>query len=75
MSECAYRDEVRAKVDPRFKCPPCSGEPTHRVRNYWAGEARRAFGPDMKLCGAHADWWGASHAERPQRIPAARRRT
>lgn len=50
---CQYKDRA-GQAD----CPPCSGAPTYRIRNYWTGPIRKRLGPDMRLCKAHAKWLG-----------------
>jgi hypothetical protein len=69
---CAY---CGLKID-RFYTPPakCSahGRPTFHVRNYFVGEAREQYGPDMLLCKAHAEWWNDGHAYGPEERKATR---
>ena len=64
INQCAYHHPICNGVAAVFKCPTfCDTEiPTHRVRNYWVGEARRKLGPDMRLCAIHAEWYNATHS-------------
>lgn len=51
--------------------PPCDGPPTHQVKNYWIGLARRRFGPHMLLCSAHARAYAELHPHnaKPELLP------
>ena len=38
----------------------CSQGPWYIVRGYWRGRAIEEYGPDLRLCPAHALWWNGS---------------
>lgn len=72
-NECAYGPETQATVRPEFNCPECSGGAvTHKVSNYWRGQARERLGPDMLLCANHAAWYNVSHPDAA--VPIKRKR-
>ena len=47
--------------------PKCSATVTHVSRDYWTGEARKKFGPDMFLCQAHFEF-GCGGYPRPEKL-------